>query len=195
MSDNEKLIETSPRPPAVPEWFYTETTLCNLTKAAFLWWANFLAMTFHSILAVSSVIMATLNGKTMATPKLTVYLTNLTWVANSTDALVPKNQPVEGLSLAHMVLWFFLLSALAHGTIVVFNYKQAFALDDVEAVTGRRITRWTGWYFLWIHECRNPARWFEYAFSASLMGMVFAVAGGVSHIYMVRSLPSLPSPT
>lgn len=183
MSDKEKLIDVPARPQSVPAWFYEEDGWCGLTKAAFLWWANGLAFSMHLTLAVASVIVATLDGKTMATPLLTVYLTNLTWVANSTDALIPRNQAADGLYLAHMVLWFFLLSALAHGTIMAFNYRQAFAVNDTEA---RAITRWTGWYYLWIHECRNPARWFEYAFSASLMGMVFAVAGGVAHLYMVR---------
>lgn len=191
MSDREKLIETPKRPDTVPAWFYDENGWCGLTKASFLWWSNLVAMSFHLLLAVASVIVATLDGKTMATPRLTVYLTNLTWVANQTDALIPKNQAAEGFYLAHMVLWFFLLSALAHGTVVVFNYKQAWGCNDVDC---RKITRWTGWYFLWMHECRNPLRWIEYSFSASLMGIVFAVAGGVAHLYMVRFLPAFYLP-
>lgn len=167
MSDTEKLIDAPTRPTSVPDWFYSENGFCGLTKAAFLWWSNVVAMTFHLLLAVASVIVATLDGKTMATPKLTVYLTNLTWVPNSTDALIPRNQATEGLYLAYMVLFFFLLSALAHGTVAVFNYKQAWGCNDVEC---RKITRWTGWYFLHIHECRNVLRWIEYSFSASLMG-------------------------
>lgn len=156
MSDREKLIETPKRPDAVPAWFYDENGLCGLTKASFLWWSNVVAMSFHLLLAVASVIVSTLNGKTMATPKLVVYLTNLTWVANQTDALIPKNQATEGLYLAHMVLWFFLLSALAHGIVVVFNYKQAWACNDAEC---RRVTRFSGWYYVNIHECRNPLRY------------------------------------
>ena len=155
MGDREKLIDSAKRPDSVPAWFYEENGLCGVTKASFLWWSNVVAMVFHLLLAVSSVIVAGGPGD-MDTPKLTVYLTNLTWVANQTDALVPRNQATEGLYLAHMVLWFFLLSALAHGTVAVFNYKQAWGCNDIEC---RKITRWTGWYFLWIHECRNPLRY------------------------------------
>jgi hypothetical protein len=169
----------------VPEWFYKEATFCGLHKAGFLWWSNFWAMVFHLILATVSVVVSTLNGKTMATPRLSLYLTNISWTPNVTDALVPEYTRIEGLYLAHMVLWFFLLSALAHGTVVIFNYRQAYAEDGDFEGKRKVVTRWTGWYFINIAECRNPHRWIEYSFSASLMGMVFAVAGGINHLYMV----------
>lgn len=35
------------------------------------------------------------------------------------------------------------------------------------------------------HDCRNPLRWIEYSFSASLMAQVFAISGGLNHIYIV----------
>ena len=159
MADKEKIVDLPPRPQSVPAWLYTEE-VCGLHKAAFLWWCNFFAMFLHLVLAFVSVIVSTLNGKTMATPRLALYLTNLSWTPNATDALVPEYTRIEGLYLAHMVLWFFLLSALAHGTVVVFNYRQAFAetKDTEEAEKRKKITRWFGWYYLWMHECRNPLR-------------------------------------
>ena len=69
-------------------------------------------MLFHLLLGLVSVIAATRDGKGMDTPRLTVYLTNLTWIPNATDALVPKPRRPRA-STSHMTLWFFLLSALA----------------------------------------------------------------------------------
>lgn len=143
-----------PRLERVPDWLYGDGP-CGLTKAAFLWWSNVLAMCLHIVLAVVTVIVSTLDGRSFNTPILTVYLTNLTWVSNQTNALVPRYQATDGLYLSHMVLWFFLLSALAHGTVVFFNYKQAWGLDEGDY---RQLGQWTGWYFIWIHECRNPLR-------------------------------------
>lgn len=145
----------------VPAWFYAkEEDVCGLTKAAFIWWSNLVCAVFHLFLALTTIIVATRDGKGMDTPKLTVYLTNLTWQANSTDALIPQNVAQDGLLLAHMTMWFFLLSFLAHTIIVVCNYTQAMALNNPE---NRRITLMppTGWYFAWIQSCRQPLRWIE----------------------------------
>ena len=173
----------------VPAYFYAKKNdVCGLTKAAFIWWSNVVCAVFHFFLALTSVIVAVSNGSGMDTPRLTVYLTNLTWQANSTDALVPKNQATEGLYLAHMTLWFFLLSFMAHALIVLGNYKQAFALNDKAA---RQVTMATGWYYKWIHECRQPLRWIEYSFSASLMIITIAVASGVAHVYMIAMVFAL----
>ena len=195
-SDRGMLLKRSNAPSGVrevPSWFYDEA-VCGLTKAAYIWWANVLCMVFHLGLAFTTVVVATRNGKGLDTPRLTLYVTNLTWVPNSTNALVPTNQATEGLYLAHMTMWFFLLSALAHGLIVTFNFRQAWAERGGSA---RGITRMTGWYYEWIHECRQPLRcapenvqmaaararscvshthdvlgrrWIEYSVSASLMG-------------------------
>lgn len=210
----------------VPLWFYDQftfrgRTFCGFTNAAALWWSNVCAMCLHIVLAVVTAIVSTRDGRSFNTPILTVYLTDLTWVRNQTNALIPRYQATEGLYLSHMVLWFFLLSALAHGTVVLFNGKQAWGCDDPKC---RRLGHGvlglsTGWYFIWIHQCRNPlryvpqllerahctclltacvpvplVRWVEYSFSASLMGMVFAVTGGINHLYMVCVLTAFYLP-
>lgn len=153
------LLTYSPKKRRVPDWFYDET-VCGLTIASFMWFANIVCVVFHLGLAFVTVLAATQNGSGMDTPKLTVYLTKLTWQANSTDALIPTNVPQDGLLLAHMTVWFFLLSALAHGLIVACNYEQAMGSLDPSR---RVITRFTGWYYSWIHECRQPLRWIECA--------------------------------
>ena len=144
----------------VPEYFYAkDEDVCGFTKAGFLWASNLLCAIFHLGLAVATVYAATRSGKGMDTPRLTVYVTNLTWRANSTDALVPTYVVSgDGLMLAHMTMWFFLLSFLAHAIIVLGNYKQAFAVSRPKA---REVTRFSGWYYVWIHQCRQPMRWAE----------------------------------
>ena len=171
------LLGSRPKPtlqPHVPQWLYVETVnigFTSLTKAAFMWWSNMAGMLFHLTLAIVTVIVAYQSGEGMHTPQLRLYLTNLTWVAslNASEfgtseefediGLHPQNVRVEGPYLAHMTLWFFLLSAIAHGLVVCLNYKQAGITkwDDISEVE-IAVTRWTGWYYVWIHECRQPLR-------------------------------------
>ena len=149
----------------VPEWLYNTLTLSpwcgdiptRASLAFVMWVSNALCCVFHLILAGVTVVAATQNGKGMDTPRLTVFVTKLVWQDDSANALVPQNvKSGEGLLLAHMTLWFFLLSALAHGIVVVGNYRQGiFGADDEDA---RKVTRFGGWYYVWIHECRQPLR-------------------------------------
>ena len=169
----------------VPEWFYKEIDCgcCGITIAGFMLVANVLCCVFHLILAIIAVSAAVSGGGGLSTPRLQVFLTELVWNANSTNALTPVNVPQEGLYLAWMTLWFFLLSALAHGIIVLGNWRQCYyGRDDPSA---RKVTRWSGWYLIWIHEARQPLRWAEYSISASLMIITISVASGVAHVYQV----------
>lgn len=166
--DGRSLLAPDYRAKATPEdqlyvssWFYSsENDVLKIPRAAFIWWSNVVCACFHLLLAITTVVVAMSGGKGMDTPKLTVFLTNLSWQMNSTDALTPTNVPQEGLALAHMTMWFFLLSFFAHATIAIGNYTQAFALNNEK---NRKVTRFTGWYFVWIRECRQPLRWFECA--------------------------------
>jgi len=156
----------------VPEWWYKEKVCGNLDKAAFFWISNAVCMIFHLGLALTTVFVSTADGRSFATPTLTVYVTNLTWVPNSTDALRPVFQKADTpLYLSTMTMWFFLLSALAHGLIVVGNFRQAFAygvfitIDNEERIEARkRVSSLTGWYYVWLHQCRQPLR---YAYSST----------------------------
>tara|TARA_Y100000389_G_scaffold157844_1_gene159110 strand:- start:1350 stop:1994 length:645 start_codon:yes stop_codon:yes gene_type:complete len=140
----------------VPSWWYAET-VCGLTKASFWWWSNVVCAVFHFGLAMATVAVSTADGRSFATPTLTVYVTKLTWQANSTDALVPVFEKAETpLYLSTMTMMFFLLSFLAHGLIVVGNWKQAFAAKNLD---WRRTTGWSGWYFVHLHQCRQPLRY------------------------------------
>lgn len=156
MADSQTLLLASKGPTTVPDWFFNEDGLCGLTKAGFIWWSNVLCCCFHTVLAIVSIAAASVGGNGLATPLLTVYLTNLTWVPNATNSLVPINEPVNGVSLAWLTLIFFMLSALAHGIIVAGNWRQGLFGLDPEM---RKVTRFSGWYFVWIHQCRQPLRY------------------------------------
>lgn len=168
----------------IPDYFYDDH-VCGLSKASFLWWSNVVCVFSHAALAVATVVAATRDGTSMDTPRSTLYITELDWIPNATNSLVPKNKAVDGIFLSHLTLWFFLLSALAHLLIVVGNARQAWASNNP---SNRKTTDYTGWYYMWIHECRQPLRWIEYSFSASVMIIAISVASGVNHVYMVTQI-------
>lgn len=216
----------------VPAWLYEEEVtvwwwcghkegrrgLCyprKITKASFVWICNLVAFIAHVGFFSFAFWGATRDGSTMATPQLKVHLTRLTWIPDSNDPLLPVYQEAGGLYLAHMTIWFFLLSAIFHGIVCLGNWRQAFAYDQVTNSPDSawdKISYWTGWYYVYLHECRNPLRyaalhtrttalfqlqrlavawllpvrrWIEYSFSASLMVMVFTRAGGITHVYIL----------
>ena len=163
-TDDYELMHEEPAKPAitsVPDWLYTERGFFGTSKAATLWWMNVICMLSHIALLTVSVYFSVRDNGSLATPSLTVYLTNLTWIANQTDALIPNYQKTGGISLPVLVITFFGLSALAHGTVAFMNRKQAFAtgfLIHEFNPESAKLTTWTGWYFLWMHQCRNPIR-------------------------------------
>ena len=163
MADSEGLVTGRPKPiTQVPSWFYDDVGLCGLTMAATLWWANVVAMVFHLGLAGATVAVASINGG-MGTPVLTTYEIALSWDTNSTRGLIPEMRPTaQGLYLAWLTMTFFLLSAFAHGVVVVCNWRQAFDRT-------RDATNLSGFYYTWLHRCANPARWLEYGISAAVM--------------------------
>lgn len=195
-SDYDLKREESVKPPitSVPMWLYKEKGLCGFTKAATAWWMNFICFLAHTAFLVVSVFFSVRDDGSLETPSLTVYTTRLTWVAGQTDALIPKFEKTGGIPLPILVIAFFGLSALAHGTVAVFNRKQAFATGFIVAKFNEESTKvssWTGWYFVGLHRCTNVLRWIEYSFSASVMAVVFAVAGGINHIYMLLMIVAL----
>ena len=154
----------------LPAWLWEEKVPCFGSwvliwpgnKAAFMWWSNVACALFHLGLAATTVGFATSNSTGLDTPGMTVYTTNLKWGYNQ-SRLVPENEEADQpLLLSHMTLWFFLLSFFAHFAIVVGNWRQA--LYGHKSCEMREATRFTGWYFVWLHECRQPLR---YAASAA----------------------------
>ena len=174
----------------VPLWLYNEAVTVGVwikkgelvpvrvTKAAFLWLCNLGCFFAHLFFAIASVVASTSKDGSMATPLMALYTTDLKWQADTTDALLPTFKKTGGLHLPWLVLGFFLLSALAHFTIAVCNFKQAFARNDgwccgtfrSASVDEEKRTfvsdekrtigcyGLSGWYFVNIHECRQPLR-------------------------------------
>ena len=71
---------------------------------------------------------------------------------------------IANLQLAPMIAMFLLISAIAHFSVSTFGYK---------------------WYVRNLKKGMNPARWYEYAFSSSIMIVVIAMLCG---IYELSSL-------
>lgn len=113
----------------------------------------------------------------MATPRITLYQTELTWQNNSVDALVPSLRPIDGIYISWTTLLFFLLSAASHGFVALTNPPWANEQDDE--------LYWTGWYYLQLDECRAPHRWVEYALSAPVMATTIAATTGVTEVYNI----------
>lgn len=153
-----------PRMTEVPAWMYDKREdFCGWwTLPGFLWTCNLLAGIFHSILILITFLVSTNGGKGLDTPTLDIYMRELTWngglnaTANATSMLVPELKPAGwSLPISIITIVFFGLSAFFHFTICALNFYQAFALEDRSA---RKITAFTGWYFRWLAECRQPAR-------------------------------------
>ena len=185
---NDRPAKPSSSANQVPEWLYGEQGCC-CSKPGLLWWLNVAACLFHLLFAIATLVLASCDGfddgcgdGNISTPILLVYSTNLSWVANSTNALRPEYVVSGDISLPWLTASFFFLSALMHGIVAGFNWKQAWASDSQER---RVITTWQGWYYRWMHECRQPLRWAEYSISASVMLIVIAISSGVAHVYML----------
>ena len=180
---------TTPDAETVPQWMYDLKpwmTCRKLSAVATLWWFNLLCACWHLTLAIVTYFMSTSNNRSFNTPALAVYTTRLTWQANQTDALIPRYEKADTpLNLTLLTMAFFLLSFGFHTLIVLLNYK---AVGLVCFTFDKRVQGWHNWYYRNIQMCRNPLRWFEYSFSASVMGVTFAVAGGVAHVYMLAMI-------
>ena len=162
--DWDLMHEKRPKPAitVVPDWLYTEEGFWYLSKAASLWWANLVCAISHTIMMIVSIVMSASGEGGLATPTLSVYLTKLQWVDNSTDALIPSYEKTTGIALPALVILFFFLSAFAHTLVCALNFRQAFSTGFIEHVFDperSKITKWTGWYFVNIHLCQNPLRY------------------------------------
>lgn len=184
--ERNRLIEKSDgvaRLDMVPMWLYEPLTVgfwakdykcvkVRITKAAFLWWSNCVCFVAHTSFASVSAWVSMKEDGTMDTPLLAVYTTDLLWVANTTDALVPRFQKTGSWYLSWMVFSFFALSAVFHLIVVVLNANQSFVMrNGLINDEARKVTPWplpTGWYLTGIHDCRNPLRWIECTSAAEL---------------------------
>lgn len=70
------------------------------------------------------------------------------------EGLVPQTAPFADIQLAPLVALFLLISAIAHFTLATVGYD---------------------WYKSKLKQHMNPARWYEYSLSASLMIVIIAM--------------------
>ena len=116
-----------------------------------LGWGNGLACVFHTVLAIASLVVASRfdNWKTGGAV-LETYSTSLQFnVIEADDAAgIPFSITVKptyvldggsGMYLTWLTFSFFMLSATAHFVLTVGAFQ--------------------GWYFQWIHDCRQPLRY------------------------------------
>ncbi len=108
----------------------------------------------HAVQAVAVLVLA----KAASFPISISFLTPNSLTAGDSVQLVPASQVIFDVNLAWLVAAFFLASALAHISLATFCRR---------------------WYEKNLKSNLNPARWYEYAFSASIMMVAIAILAGV----------------
>lgn len=76
-----------------------------------------------------------------------------------TQQVLPNYQTLFNVPLGPMIALFMLMSAIAHYSVSTFGYK---------------------WYVRNLSNGMNPARWYEYAISSSLMIAIIAILSGLN---------------
>lgn len=145
---------------ATPDWIYKTQTTVGLTIGQCLLWGNVVALIVH-LCALVTVFVITF-GNQRKRVQLPYYRTELKLHSGynadtmefDASALVPAyvttSDEVLYIDLALLIASFFLLSALAHGLILL-------------SLTCSNV------YYCWIGRCMQPARFVEYTFSASVL--------------------------
>lgn len=118
-------------------------------------WNRNLAI-LHGLQALAILLLST----TRAFPITTSFLTKDTLASSAAGHIVlaPATHVLFNLNMAHLVAAFFLLSALAH-TIMAVWLRRTYEADLKQGI--------------------NRVRWFEYAFSASVMMVGIAILSGI----------------
>lgn len=160
----------------IPKWMTDPITVCgcpSTVKGQLVLW-NALALVGHLAGVLVTVIFG-VKDNDFSKPTLALYRPTITWNETSdTDGgsrfdFTPGTELLDWeLSLPLLTLIFFLLSAAAH------------AMALVPYLVFNRV-----FYFEWISECKNPMRWVEYAFSASIMVLTIAYTSGIKTLYLL----------
>ena len=162
----------------IPDWLLEDVPCFKVSYRTWLLGWNAAGVFAHLGFIVATVAVSTSGGKSMATPLLQLYETRIGWDLETND-LQPRLVATQdedgnrtGLYLTWLTVLFFALSAGAHAIVVAGNWP-----DDG--------TWRTGWYFRWVHQCRQPARWIEYSLSASVMMFTIAFAAGFREVNLL----------
>ena len=174
------------------ERLYTNKT-CNISQAHWLLILNIAGAALHAILAIVLLILAGSNGN-VSTPNVTIYTTELSWNEASPDPFAPTLVKYGSMSLSWTTFSFFLLSSLAHTSIVLLNWQQLNAKDAATAAQNSN-NMFVGWYLTNLALCHTPCRWAEYFFSSSVMILLIAIVGGITHLHVLILLFFMQSTT
>jgi len=158
----------------------TANRLRGLTYAQLLYMLNLIACVVHLGFAVAVMVIA--KGPVnvdLWSPSARFNVPQLSDVVrgNATAQVLwqpyyyLKEQPFT-ISLRDFTLWFFILSAMAHGFVVL---------------TGCQLSL----YYWWIDQCRQPLRWLEYFWSSTLMMVALAIFCGIRTTYLLLAIASL----
>ena len=167
-----------------PSFFDEKKKICCVSRARFLLYLNLAGAIAHLALAITTLIVAGANGD-VNTPIASTYTIELSYNNASSDPYIPSIKKFGSFSIPWATFSFFLMSALAHGLVVGFNWTEM-RTKNPQLAEPRGWLR--GWYLKWLSDCKQPARWFEYFFSAPLMGLLIAVVGGNSNLFLLIAL-------
>lgn len=96
-----------------------------------------------------------------------LFLTEEVWVPITTNFFkfqegvgpIPNQETLVEVPLGPMIALFMFMSAIAHYSVATFGYK---------------------WYVRNLSKGMNPARWYEYSISSSLMIVIIAILSGLN---------------
>jgi len=158
----------------------TANRLRGLTYAQLLYLLNLIACVVHvgfaiavALIAKSSVTVELWSPSAkFNVPQLSEVLAgNVTANVLWQPYYYLDSDPVS-ISLRDLTLWFFLLSAMAHGFVVL---------------TGCQLSI----YYWWIDQCRQPLRWLEYFWSSTLMMVALAIFCGIRTTHLLLAIAAL----
>lgn len=136
-------------------------------------------MIFHLVLLVIALISAGTSKAGLSGAKIVTYDMNITWVPRSEGVsetaydFIPNLVVYDStprISVTWVTVSFFALSAFFHSWPAL------------------GIPLFAEPYYRWIDECRNPLRWIEYSFSASVMALILAASAGVRSMLLLVAI-------
>lgn len=140
----------------VPQWMYDERFL-GFSVAMALWVANLVAAISHAVLVVATIVVSSINGKTLETPTVEMFTRAITFNPNSTSMITPSLKPAGwSIPITTFTIAFFGLSCAFHVIVCVLNTRGAFAIKSGGENT--KVGSLLNYYYVWINDCKQPFR-------------------------------------
>lgn len=140
----------------VPQWMYDERFL-GFSVAMALWVANLVAAISHAVLVVATIVVSSMNGKTLETPTVEMFTRTITFNPNSTSMITPSLKPAGwSVPITTFTIAFFGLSCAFHAIVCLLNARGAFASKSGE--DGTEVGSLWNYYYVWLNDCKQPFR-------------------------------------